>query len=477
MALIKCPECGKEISDKAPACPHCGYPIEKNVEIYNSEFKNYEEDNDEKDEEKSIEKEENKKIHINKKLVTVGIVAGIVVVCGVLIPIMNNSRNLKITDEGWTYIEKTDGKIYKDKISVNSDKKLVIFTENREQFIIEDGKGEIELSVKNDSEDVDKVAGIYEIKNEKDAGIEITTSEVNTEVEKYEALGEKSVDLEEEIQTEYDKPFLLYYHFENKDGDKITDTIMSDENPYEMITEAKTTIKEYLWDIPLDEETEYKFVIDGIVKFDTSDDFKVTLGDFKDEINTTIDERYEAKQEVSVEPNGAGILWCSITANGKDPQIQYCNIINGKGEIYWGDGDITDLSDAPELKYDFKWYTPSEYNTDFDFEIDKNAKKVTPSLKEVGERYENDFTVKLGEDGSYLLVDTNPSDIEDYASSTAWDYVLDINKMLGLPEALNQKMGTTRSIDGRLSETYGNITVSWTYHPDNGLEVLYEEKE
>lgn len=27
MALIHCPECGKEISDKAPACIHCGYPL------------------------------------------------------------------------------------------------------------------------------------------------------------------------------------------------------------------------------------------------------------------------------------------------------------------------------------------------------------------------------------------------------------------------------------------------------------------
>jgi hypothetical protein len=25
MALVKCPECKKEISDKAPACPYCGY--------------------------------------------------------------------------------------------------------------------------------------------------------------------------------------------------------------------------------------------------------------------------------------------------------------------------------------------------------------------------------------------------------------------------------------------------------------------
>mgnify|MGYP002678385284 CR=1 FL=1 len=27
MALIKCPECGKEVSDKAEKCLNCGYPI------------------------------------------------------------------------------------------------------------------------------------------------------------------------------------------------------------------------------------------------------------------------------------------------------------------------------------------------------------------------------------------------------------------------------------------------------------------
>ena len=29
MALIKCSECGKEISDQAKACPHCGFPLPK----------------------------------------------------------------------------------------------------------------------------------------------------------------------------------------------------------------------------------------------------------------------------------------------------------------------------------------------------------------------------------------------------------------------------------------------------------------
>ena len=29
MALIKCPECGKEISDKAATCPNCGMPLRR----------------------------------------------------------------------------------------------------------------------------------------------------------------------------------------------------------------------------------------------------------------------------------------------------------------------------------------------------------------------------------------------------------------------------------------------------------------
>ncbi len=35
MALIKCPECGKEVSDKAPQCIHCGYPLDTIIESSN----------------------------------------------------------------------------------------------------------------------------------------------------------------------------------------------------------------------------------------------------------------------------------------------------------------------------------------------------------------------------------------------------------------------------------------------------------
>lgn len=36
MALIICSECGKQFSDKAPACPNCGCPVHARKEINNN---------------------------------------------------------------------------------------------------------------------------------------------------------------------------------------------------------------------------------------------------------------------------------------------------------------------------------------------------------------------------------------------------------------------------------------------------------
>jgi hypothetical protein len=38
MALMKCPECGKEICNKASACPHCGVPMKAGGSIADPEF-------------------------------------------------------------------------------------------------------------------------------------------------------------------------------------------------------------------------------------------------------------------------------------------------------------------------------------------------------------------------------------------------------------------------------------------------------
>lgn len=38
MSLIKCPECGQTVSDKATACPHCGYPFDNPNTQYDSDI-------------------------------------------------------------------------------------------------------------------------------------------------------------------------------------------------------------------------------------------------------------------------------------------------------------------------------------------------------------------------------------------------------------------------------------------------------
>lgn len=77
---------------------------------------------------------------------------------------------------------------------------------------------------------------------------------------------------------------------------------------------------------------------------------------------------------------------------------------------------------------------------------------------------------EIGDDDSYLSVRATTS----YGNST--EVVQKINAELGFGEAMWEKMLETRAIDGMQSEENGNFTVSWTYHPDNGLNVIYERK-
>ena len=50
------------------------------------------------------------------------------------------------------------------------------------------------------------------------------------------------------------------------------------------------------------------------------------------------------------------------------------------------------------------------------------------------------------------------------------------NKELGFNDSLYGKMLKTSALMGRQTEENSKYKVSWTYHPDNGLEVTYEKK-
>lgn len=96
-----------------------------------------------------------------------------------------------------------------------------------------------------------------------------------------------------------------------------------------------------------------------------------------------------------------------------------------------------------------------------------------PDFSTIYYTYLDSSYATLGSDESYLEIDTNPNDYDDYSDDDAIQGLLYTIEALDLPDSLIQEMSATRALDGRQSETYDDVTVSWSYHPDQGLEVLF----
>jgi hypothetical protein len=81
---------------------------------------------------------------------------------------------------------------------------------------------------------------------------------------------------------------------------------------------------------------------------------------------------------------------------------------------------------------------------------------------------------EIGDGGSTLFVDTIGT-----ARASGRDTTSDLSCLLGelqAPAFVVRAMERTRALDGRQTETWGDFSASWTYHPDEGLDVLIREK-
>ncbi|SIT74172.1 hypothetical protein [Microbacterium sp. RU33B] len=45
---------------------------------------------------------------------------------------------------------------------------------------------------------------------------------------------------------------------------------------------------------------------------------------------------------------------------------------------------------------------------------------------------------------------------------------------IGVPSSVQTKMYDTRALDGRQSADWDDVEVSWSYHPDDGLDIIFE---
>lgn len=88
MALIKCPECGKEISDKAASCPSCGCPISQASNDYQTDYRNVSYANNEYDDDEP----EPKNYWVKYILKTfLGVIGGLIVL-SIVINIFSNTK-------------------------------------------------------------------------------------------------------------------------------------------------------------------------------------------------------------------------------------------------------------------------------------------------------------------------------------------------------------------------------------------------
>lgn len=86
MALIKCPECGKEISDKAIACPNCGCPMESKV----TDKTQLNEPTTPPKNVSSMYKKEHTPINSTTKLI-IGIISGIIIIGAIAIYLLTSN--------------------------------------------------------------------------------------------------------------------------------------------------------------------------------------------------------------------------------------------------------------------------------------------------------------------------------------------------------------------------------------------------
>lgn len=180
-------------------------------------------------------------------------------------------------------------------------------------------------------------------------------------------------------------------------------------------------------------------------------------------VNISPDEFYQIEYSISPEEAKDSISW---TVDDEDVAI-----VDNTGKIMGVSDGNTNIK-----------ATAGDFENIVNIEISS-----FPKLRDVFDGFveENDLETMeensllymvVANDGSYIEIDSNPLDMEDFHIDIAFDAVKYTNKELGFSDSLLLKMSQTRALDGTQSDSNEFINVLWTYHPNKGLSVIYESK-
>lgn len=81
-----------------------------------------------------------------------------------------------------------------------------------------------------------------------------------------------------------------------------------------------------------------------------------------------------------------------------------------------------------------------------------------------------------GDDGHSVSLDGQGKLETDDTTKASTEQIACILTALKAPDFVIGKMDSTRALDGMQNADWAGISASWTYHPDNGLDLILHDK-
>ena len=224
MALIKCPECGKEISDKASRCPQCGYPIRENINI-DTNSQGMLPGNDYSEQLSETTKKKSKPLIKPMIILFSLVIIATVVMCAV--GFYNNNKPITVSSIEITKWRLTDRSKYSDSYEGT------VISETKEPFVavigyyedildfpkfvyVENGTGIIQISESNDDDPSIKYQPIGYISGKKITEKKFKNISVSaSDYYDYDGLEETSCDINVKLELDSKKSGMLFYEITN----------------------------------------------------------------------------------------------------------------------------------------------------------------------------------------------------------------------------------------------------------------------
>ncbi len=160
-----------------------------------------------------------------------------------------------------------------------------------------------------------------------------------------------------------------------------------------------------------------------------------------------------------------------VTSDYKDSKERVLQCYYEQGKFLMDKGDYSEAVEAFESAGNYQDAAVRVTRAE-DAQAEAEAEAAFEALKDKLEEADNACVsgkVSLASDRMSLSVDS-----KDKNDTAALMDILTIIEILELPDSVFDEMCNTTALMGKQNAQYGDFDISWSYHPDNGLDVIFK---